>query len=116
MAIVSGTVSIAAASSSGNVLNNTDFQFIQGPAIISLYLSTENYAEQEIDFLVGSMEILRGGRANTEAAAGQVNRDTDLVVDRQLIPPGRHLVRLISTNTDAANAERFNYLMQVDQP
>lgn len=116
MATVRSNVTVAIASASANVLNDTAFQFIEGPAIVSVWASSQDYTDVTMDFKVGSIEIVSGGVPNTEAAAGTVNRQTDLMVDRQYIPRGRHLTRLIFHNADGAATRRANYLVQVDQP
>lgn len=116
MATERKTTSVAAASTSSNILAGTQFEYIEGPAIVSIWASAENYAQMVVNFKVGGLSICEDAVPNTETAAGIVDRQRDLLVQAQFIPPGRHLCRLTGTNSDPANAERLNTLVQIDTP
>lgn len=120
MATVKSFATVAIASESDNVLEGTNFQFIEGPALVTVWASCEDYTDVEMNFKIGSFDVVEDGVPNTEQAAGEIDLQRDLVVDRQLIPAkpggGGHLARLKFRNNDAAATRRCNYQIQIDQP
>lgn len=101
---------------SGNLLEGTDLQYVNGPALLSIWATTETPVSVLLTARVGSDTIVDEAQCNPQAAVGDVDRETDLIVDRVLVPSGvRRLLNVFFSNSTGGDLNG-NVLVQVDQP
>jgi len=94
------SIKIANAGVQANALDGLQFQDIPFPgALVSLYASTA-VALGTISYSVGTERFLVLAALNTEQNADEVNTDTDLVLDREPVPPGK---QFLSVEAQVAN-------------
>lgn len=106
------TTTVAIASDSGNVLAGLDFEFIDTPALITVWASSDDPANITMTFQVGTQVLANNVRPNLETAVAAINLDRDRIIDRQLVAGGR--LSLDFRNTDAAATQEANWQVQVD--
>ncbi len=89
-----------------NDVDGLQFQDIPEPgALITIYASTA-VAAGNIDYSVGTERFLVAASINIEQNADEVNTNTDLVLDREPVPPGKQFL--------AVNAQVCNYLIVIE--
>lgn len=90
-----------------NDVDGLQFQDIPEPgALVSLASSTA-VAGGNIDFSVGTERFLVGASVNIELSADVVQRDVDLILDREPVPAGKMFL--------AVNAQVCNYLIIIEE-
>lgn len=96
------------AAGTANALNGLDFEYI-GPkgALVSLWISTPT-AGGTVSYSVGAEKYLVDAYANVESAADDVDVNTDQVLFREPVGPGR---QYLSTATQI-----INFLLVIEEP
>jgi len=90
-----------------NDVDGLQFQDIPEPgALISLAASTA-VAGGNIDFSVGTERFLVAASINIEQNADEVQRDRDLILDREPVPAGKMFL--------GVNAQICNYLIIIEE-
>jgi len=101
--------SIKRANVAAGTVNDVDglqFQDIPEPgALVSIAASTPT-AGANIDFSVGTERFLVAAACNIELSADVVQRQEDLILDREPVPPGKMFL--------AVNAQIVNYLIIIE--
>jgi len=90
-----------------NALDGLQFQDIPEPgALVTIYASTA-VALGTISYSVGTERFLVNAAINIETSADRVSTDTDLVLDREPVPPGKQFL--------AVEAQVANMLVVIEQ-
>ena len=90
-----------------NDLDGLPFQDIPEPgALISLAASTA-VAGGTIDFAIGTERFLVGASINIERSADEVQRDRDLILDREPVPAGKMFL--------AVDGQVANFLIIIEE-
>lgn len=90
-----------------NDVDGLQFQDIPEPgALISLSASTAA-AGGNIDYSVGTERFLVAASVNIELSADVVQKDVDLILDREPVPAGKQFL--------AVNAQVCNYLIIIEE-
>ena len=95
------------AAGTANAVDGLQFQDIPEPgALVTIYASTPT-AGGSIDYSVGTERFLAGAELNIEGSADVVSTETDMVLDREPVPPGKQFL--------AVNAQIGNILVLIEQ-
>lgn len=95
------------AADTSNDIDGLQFQDIPEPgALISLAASTA-VAGGNVDYSVGTERFLVAASVNIERSADEVQRDRDLILDREPVPAGKQFL--------AVNAQVCNYLVIIEE-
>ena len=95
------------AAGTANDVDGLQFQDIPEPgALISLAASTA-VAAGNIDYSVGTERFLVAASVNIERSADEVQRDRDLILDREPVPAGKQFL--------AVNGQVCNYLIIIEE-
>ena len=90
-----------------NALDGLQFQDIPEPgALVTIYASTPT-AGGLISYSVGTERFLVAAAVNIEKSADEVNVNSDLVLDREPVPPGKQFL--------AVDAQIGNVLVVIEQ-
>lgn len=109
MPTMRGNTSIAANGSNDNVLDGEDYEFIQGPAIISCLLA-QSALGLEVDVKINTEDIASAITPSVAVAANRLIED-DRVIDKQVIAGGR--LKIPARNT-TAGALTLHWLVEVE--
>lgn len=110
MATMRGNTSIAASASNDNVLDGEDYEFIQGPAIISVLLA-QSAIGLEVDVKINTEDLVSAATPNVAVAANRLVEDGDRVIDKQVISGGRLKIPVRNTT---AGALSLHWLVEVE--
>jgi hypothetical protein len=95
------------AAGTANALDGLQFQDIPEPgALVTIYASTPT-AGGLISYSVGTERFLVAAATNIETSADRVATDTDLVLDREPVPPGKQFL--------AVDTQIGNVLVVIEQ-
>jgi len=90
-----------------NAVDGLQFEDIQPPgAIVTIYASTPT-AGGLISYSIGTERFLVDAAVNIEGSADVVNTHTDLVLDREPVPPGKQFLETV--------AQIINFLIVIEQ-
>jgi len=106
-----GATTLGAGATAANVLSGSNVEFINGPALVSLYASATVVGE-EVTFQNGAAQTFVDASApNVASAAGIVRKDTDGLCEGVLVNGAHLILRLF----DAAGAgATINWLVIVE--
>jgi len=90
-----------------NAVDGLQFEDIQSPgAIVTIYASTPT-AGGLVSYSIGTERFLVDAAVNIEGSADVVNTHTDLVLDREPVPPGKQFLETA--------AQIINFLIVIEQ-
>lgn len=113
MPTISGRVSVAANSTSANVLSGSPFEFVSAAAIVKLAATQRGAAPSDItsNFQIGGESLMQDGNISDRAAFPTFRED--LIVEAGASPGERLFLTFQNTTVGALNVDFLLDLMSI---
>lgn len=90
-----------------NALEGLKFSVQNGPALITLMASTPT-AGETLSFSVNNEDIVVDAIVNPESASQVVDSDRDVLLQQEIVPPGKYYLRIPAVTAD------FTFALQIE--
>lgn len=114
MSIFRSTTTLAAAGVNPNLLNGSKFEFLSGPAVVSLWATDfGGAAASELTFTLGNVVVAENIPVNTSATAGKIEMQNDGIGSG--VGAGGDRIQIAARNTDAGATTAISILLQINE-